>query len=191
MEVEELVQALESEQERKAFWINLYNAEAQVLSGRHPVLRRTRVIYLLPLVRVAGKRISLQRIENGMLRNRTILGTRKPGFLTPGWEAKTRIREIDPRIHFALNCAAASCPPIRFYDPAKIDDQLELATESYLDSEVQVQDGIAEVPRVFKWYSEDFGGENGILRFLESYGFQAVELKFSPWSWEKETGKFA
>ena len=39
----------------------------------------------------------------------------------------------DPRIHFALNCGAVSCPPIAVYEGESLDEQLDIATEGFLE----------------------------------------------------------
>ena len=40
------------------------------------------------------------------------------------------------RIHFALNCGARSCPPIRVYAAAKLETQLNTAARSFCSQEV-------------------------------------------------------
>ena len=42
------------------------------------------------------------------------------------------VLDLDPRIHFALNCGAKSCPPIRVYSPPNLDSQLNRAAASFL-----------------------------------------------------------
>lgn len=42
-------------------------------------------------------------------------------------ERRYRLAECDPRVHFALSCGARSCPPIRAYQPRRIDEELDLA----------------------------------------------------------------
>merc|ERR1712020_23232 len=42
---------------------------------------------------------------------------------------------VDPRIHFALNCGAKSCPPIKTFTGDEVEEQLEVATQAYLESE--------------------------------------------------------
>ena len=103
----------------------------------------------------------------------------------------------DPRIHFACNCGAASCPAIRAYEPDGVDDQLDLATEAYLEETVAYdpEAGVARIPRVFLWYRGDFGGADGIRAFLRAY--DAIPdgadptLRHRPWDWSKAKGKFA
>jgi hypothetical protein len=45
---------------------------------------------------------------------------------------------IDPRIHFALNCGAKSCPPVRVYTPATLEEGLSGAAEAFCTGEVEV-----------------------------------------------------
>lgn len=42
---------------------------------------------------------------------------------------------MDPRIHFALNCGAASCPPIRVYTPDRLEFGLEAAASAFCAGE--------------------------------------------------------
>lgn len=66
----------------------------------------------------------------------------------------------DPRIHFAVNCAARDCPPLRpfAYTGAALDDQLDQVTRSVLSSPsfVRVETDQLHVTRLFEWYGGDF-----------------------------------
>jgi len=125
-----------------AFWLNCYNAGTQVLLTEHPdhyesSLRFIR-FFSAPAITVAGTQLSLDRIENGLLRGgRSKYGLGYlPKLLVTTFENRHRLRDCDPRIHFALNCGAESCPAIRAYEPQRIADQLNLATRSYLETTV-------------------------------------------------------
>jgi hypothetical protein len=66
---------------------------------------------------VGGHRLSLSDIENGILRgNRGVSMWPRPFGTTPESDPRVRlcVDVPEPRIHFVLNCGAASCPPIRF-----------------------------------------------------------------------------
>jgi hypothetical protein len=77
------------------------------------------------------------------------------------------VSALDPRIHFALNCGARSCPPIAAYDPGDIDAQLEQSTRSYFASECELDRdrGVVRLPRLVRHYRADFGGARGGLMF--------------------------
>ncbi|MDZ7745495.1 MAG: DUF547 domain-containing protein [Halobacteriales archaeon] len=80
-----------------------------------------------------------------------------------------RVAEPDFRIHFALNCGAASCPAVAAYDAETVEANLDAATKSYLRSETLVEERTAYVPRLLLWYRGDFGGRSGIRRILREY----------------------
>jgi hypothetical protein len=91
-----------------------------------------------------------------------------------------KIREgfKDPRIHFAINCAAESCPPIRTepYAGARIGEQLDDQAAKFLNGPHGVhleKDGgdlIVHTTKVMDWFGEDFdkwGG--GRLNFIKKH----------------------
>ena len=185
-----------------AFWLNCYNAGTQLRLETNPEryespLRMVR-FFLAPAITVGGTDLALDRIENGILRGgRSKYGMGYlPKFLVTGFEHRYRLDDCDPRIHFALNCGAESCPPIRTYEPARIDDQLDLATRSYLESTVEYDPdaGTVSVPRVFLWFRGDFGGGSGIRAFLRDHGAIPADatprIRHQSWDWSKAAGKF-
>jgi len=148
---------------RIAFWANLYNALMLHCVCLKPV-RGSMLMHLRLFSKVAydvgGHRYSLNLIEHGVLRR----NRRAPFHLRRALRASdprlaSAPSRLDPRIHFALNCGARSCPPIRTYDPAQLEAQLEMATSAYLEMEAQVDRERCQVtlPRLLRLYSADFG----------------------------------
>ena len=190
-----LREKLADDRARTAFWLDVYNAEvirAGVvdLNDRLTRLRHFR----RASVTVSGRRLSLDAIENGLLRrSRWKLGL---GYLpnpVPGaFERAHRVERVDPRIHFALNCGATSCPPIAAYDPAHLDGQLELATRSSWSTEVEVEDDVVRVPAVLLWYIGDFGGPAGVRRILGRAGIEVGDrrLRYRPWDWTPDPDRW-
>lgn len=184
-----------------AFWCNLYNAGTQRLLDTHTALYegplRSLRFFRVPAVSVAGHALSLDDIEHGVLRARSKYGLGYlPRFFPDTFEMRHRLDGPDPRIHFALNCGATSCPPIRAYTTADIDAQLDLATRGYLDATVEYDPAAAVVraPRVMAWYRGDFGGKSGIREFLRRYDSIPAgadpTVEFLSWDWTKAAGKF-
>jgi hypothetical protein len=183
-----------------AFWTNLYNAGTQLLLERRPELYDSPLRFLrffrADAVTVAGRGLSLDEMEHGVLRGRR--SKYGLGYL-PRFPRRFERRyalECDPRIHFALNCGAASCPAIRAYEHERIDDQLDAATELYLAETVEYDPGAdrVRVPRSFLWYRGDFGGGPGIRELLREYGMipevASPSLRYEAWDWERAEGKF-
>ena len=64
---------------------------------------------------VGGLFFTLDEIEHGVLRcNKGHPKDQKPMFSDEEARKSLALSSLDPRIHFALNCGATSCPPIRF-----------------------------------------------------------------------------
>lgn len=88
-----------------------------------------------------------------------------------------RPRFKDPRVHFAINCAARSCPPLRSepYRGDILDQQLDDSTRSFINNSksYRIEGNKLYVSRIFKWFSEDFN--NDVLGFFLKYA--AGDLK--------------
>jgi len=183
-----------------AFWCNCYNAGTQLLLDRRPGLyrglSRSLRFFSVPCLTVAGTDLSLDDIEHGIVRasrSKYTLGY-TPRLLPSSFELRYALDTADPRIHFAVNCGAESCPAIRHYEPDRVDDQLDLAAETYLDATVEREGDVVRVPRLMLWYRADFGGRSGILDFLRRYGLVADEdsprIRYLDWDWGLEKGQF-
>jgi hypothetical protein len=169
---------LPDEASRRAFWINLYNAlvmvavveqgiETSVTEGLLGQLR----FFRRPIAVVGGQRLSLDDIEHGILRaNRGAIWLPGPQFGTAD-PRRAWVLPLDPRLHFALNCGARSCPPIRAYTAEALDGQLDLAARSFVGSTTEPGPGpdALTVSRLFKWYGRDFGGRAGVVETLRRY----------------------
>ena len=88
--------------------------------------------------RAAGREVTLDDIEHQILR-----------------------RELkEPRIHFAINCASVSCPPLppEPYRAETLDAQLDEAARRYLASPegLRVDGDTLRVSRILDWYRQDF-----------------------------------
>lgn len=166
--------AAASADERLAFWVNAYNA-----------CMLKRVIEHYP-IRKAGGLLRLRNAAAGRPENSVWqIGDVFTAAHCPVAGAERSQDEIeheiirpmgDPRIHFAINCAALSCPPLisRAYLANTLDGQLEGRVRAFIGDpahfDVSVADGTAvRVNRVLEWFNEDFGGPEGVLAFLAGY----------------------
>ncbi len=175
-----------------AYWINLYNISvvATVVEG-YPV-KSIRDLSTDPIIRlnvfkketiaIKGGKISLDAIENVKVRE--------------GWK--------DPRIHFAINCAANTCPPIRpeAYVGARIGAQLDDQVKKFMAGPFGAKfkpDGSSlevNVTKIMDWFSGDFekwgGGRAAFLRKYVPADQQKmldaakgkVDFEFAPYDWK-------
>lgn len=143
--------------EKLAFWINVYNGMTNYAIIKFEIktsMKEQIDFFKRPLFTIGELAFSLDDIEHGLLRrnarNHITLGDPKLAFM---------IREIDYRIHFALNCGAQSCPAIAFYTEEKLEEELVAAEASYVSQEfiVNHQEKTISCSSLFEWYKPDFG----------------------------------
>jgi hypothetical protein len=153
--------------DRLAYWINVYNVNVVATVVDHYPVGSIRDIstdwvtrlnvFKKDTVPIKGGMTSLDEIENARIRQ---------GFK-------------DPRIHFAINCAAVSCPPIRAeaFVGARVGEQLDDQARRFLNDprrgvqiETQANGVVIHLTKVVDWFAEDFkkwGG--GQVAFIRKY----------------------
>ena len=138
---------LESRNEKLAFWTNAYNAYTlKLITNYYPLSSIMDVkepgytdAWNIPLAHIAGKTYTLDQVENAVIR--------------PNWP--------DPRIHYALVCAAQSCPQLRSeaYTAELLDQQFNEQAEWLMKNRNQfaLKNRKAKLSKVYEWYAVDFG----------------------------------
>ncbi|MBK9170245.1 MAG: DUF547 domain-containing protein [Bryobacterales bacterium] len=164
-------------EQKLAYWLNAYNAlvlwafAKDYPKGKDRLRNRIDqgVFFYGTKFRVGGKQRSLDDIETNTIRK---------GF-------------GDPRIHFALVCASASCPRLarEAYRGDRLDDQLEARTRLFVNETGNVRwddaRGIVTLSKIFEWYEGDFGGgRTSIVAFLYKYHRDGPRTEKRPWKTE-------
>jgi hypothetical protein len=188
-----LAAGLPHDRARKAFWLNMYNAWFQVLATREGL--GVPEIFTAPAIRAAGLALSLDDIEHGILRRyrwKYSLGY-LPQFWPPDHLKLLCVDTLDHRIHFALNCGARSCPPIGFYQPERVELQLERATAAFIrnESSIDHQAKTVGVSQIFQWFHGDFGNVGQLLARHLGPEVSTYSLTYLPYDWEQKLGYFA
>lgn len=170
----ELSNSLKNDAQKKAFWINTYNALVQYnLTKDATLFKKKSTFYRMPLLSLKDKQLSLDDIEHGILRKSQI--KYGMGYFTHPFasdvEQILRIEQRDPRIHFALNCGARNCPPIRVYHPDQLEDELEENSAAFLEkvSLFDPDKNSLNTTPLFRWFKGDFGGEVGMLKLFKHF----------------------
>ena len=155
------------EQERLALWINAYNAYTIELINAHEERDSIRNVnktlgflklkgpWRQRLARVGGAPHTLDEIEHDIIRKR--FG--------------------EPRIHFALVCAAMGCPPLRSeaYDGERLDAQLDEQSRIFIldlpqKNRVDVERKTVHISMIFRHYRSDFGGSDAAIgRYIAGF----------------------
>lgn len=163
--------------EKLAFYLNAYNAWIiKTVLDHYPVKSIKDTMFFVfkrDIIKVAGKQTSLSKLENDIIRQQF----------------------KDPRIHFALNCASVSCPPLHDhpFKATTLDATLETLTKDFIRNNPQglkISDNGRKVSasKIFDWYKEDFQGEAGsILAYITKYRGKPfpenAKLEFQEYDW--------
>lgn len=193
LDMEALPAQLSSDLQRMCFWINVYNAHTwERLAQDTSLYQEDRPAFFgKSALALGASTLSLEDVEHDILRRGATIwstGLVRIPFRNQ-WSRNFQVEEVDPRIHFALNCGAASCPPFRVYLPSQIDDQLASATRAFLESEAQYDpaENQVSVPAFMLWFQGDFGMKKGVRAFLNAHGVAQVnpdtDVVKQPYDW--------
>jgi hypothetical protein len=146
-----------SRNEQFAFYVNAYNAwTIKLILKGYPGVKSIKDlgnIFKSPwkkkICRVDEDVITLDDIEHNILR---------PRFK-------------DPRVHFAINCAALSCPQLisKPYRGDTLDRQLDHSVRAFINNPQRnyLEDNTLYISKIFKWFSEDF--HDDVVGFFLKY----------------------
>lgn len=166
-----------SREAQKAFYINLYNAamlravfEHWPVDSVKDIGGRPFGIFKKDFIQQGDRQLSLDDVEKGILL--------KDYF--------------DPRIHFAVNCASESCPPLRA-EPfvgerleAQLEEQTRLFAASRRAARVDQAKKNVAYSSLFDWYADDFPGSDP-AEYLNRYRAEPLptdfEIGWIPYDW--------
>jgi hypothetical protein len=148
---------------RLAYWINAYNAfTVDLILSHYPVSSINDIgpwlqipfinsVFDKKYISIGGEKMSLNNIEHGIIR-----------------------KEFnEPLIHFALVCAAKSCPPLRkeAYRSEKLDEQLRDQAFRFINNDQKnvVNKDPLQISRIFFWYKKDFTSQGTLVDFIDGY----------------------
>jgi hypothetical protein len=137
-----------SSNQRKAFWINAYNAfTVKLIVDNYPVksikdlggsIYRVNTPWDIKFINIGDNEYHLNDLEHNILRKE--------------WE--------DARIHSAVNCASISCPALRAgaFTADKLDEQLDEQMRLFINDKTKnvITEKSAKLSKLFKWFSGDF-----------------------------------
>jgi len=171
---ETLINQLDNDEKKYAFWINTYNAFIQYHLQKKPEYYEDRGnFFKLPLIDIGGTTMSFAEIEHGILRRSQLelfLGYLSNPFASKR-EKSLRVENRDYRIHFSLNCGAKSCPPVAIYGSDNLNDQLDYMSKKFHDkfSRYNKTENLVTTTALFSWFRGDFDGPDGIRKILKKY----------------------
>jgi hypothetical protein len=171
------LEGLRERSERLAHLINSYNALSMYnviesgIPASHAGLAKVVFFYNRKLV-IGGVPLSLYDYENRVIRP---LG--------------------EPRVHFALNCSAVSCPvlPRKPFTAAGLEAELERETRAFFarpeNFRVDREARRVNLSEILRFYAEDFvpGHASSLVAYANRYAAQPApegfEVRFTPYDW--------
>jgi hypothetical protein len=168
-----------SSDDKLAYWINAYNANAITGVINRPGLTSVNEnsvtlakFFYTTKYKYGGKKYSLYAVENSIVR---------PQFQ-------------DPRVHFALNCDSGGCPrlPQEAFNSSTLQAQLEAATLEFVTNPAKVRvegegaDTKVMISQIFEWYADDFKAAGGAVAFINAHGGSVplnAPVVFIPYDW--------
>jgi len=146
--------------EKKAYWINAYNAYTiQLILDNYPIesIKDLKNPWGQQFIEIGGKTITLNTIEHEILRP---MG--------------------DSRIHFAIVCASESCPKLLncAFEAEILNTQLDQAAHEFINdpSKNSITSSKISISKIFKWFKSDFPKGEDFINYLNTYS----TVKISP-----------
>lgn len=148
-----------TEEQKLAALINGYNAwTIELIVENYPVksIKKIGPFYSTPwkqeFIEWLGEKVSLDDIEHETIRKKF----------------------KEPRIHFALVCAAMGCPTLQEkpFRASELEGQLKKASSEFLNDRnknnyaIQGEELVLNLSSIFKWYGGDFGTEEQLRNYI-------------------------
>jgi uncharacterized membrane protein YdjX (TVP38/TMEM64 family) len=187
-----------SREARLAFWINAYNAcMLRLVVDHYPIRKATGILDRLRNAFADRPANSVWQIDDVFTREHCAVA----GELRSQDEIEHEIiRPLgEPRIHFAVNCAARSCPPLatEAYTAERLDEQLDAQVRRFVADprHLRLEKGgepVLYLNKVLDWFKDDFGGVPGVVDLLAPHleaqrrralGDPALEVRFFDYDW--------
>lgn len=170
-------------EEQLAYWINAYNAfTIELILNNYPVesikdiasgplITFVNSPWDIKFIKIGNEKLDLNNIEHGIIRKHF----------------------DDSRVHFALVCAARSCPELRneAYTGERLDKQLEEEAISFINnsSRNKITEGKIKISKYFDWYAGDFEDHGkSIIDYLNQFSKTKISknavVEFLDYDWK-------
>ncbi|RCS27967.1 DUF547 domain-containing protein [Polaribacter sp. WD7] len=155
-----------SDNKKKAFWINAYNAYTiKLILKNYPlksildIKEKGKTAWKIPFVNVGGKTYTLDHIEHEILR-------------------KTL---FDPKIHVGVNCASGSCPKLgnMAFTESNVEAELTKLMKAFVNdtNRNKLSTKKVQISSIFDWFKEDFTKNGSVVDYLNKYADTEISPK--------------
>jgi len=168
-----------SEEEQLAYWINAYNAfTVKLIIDNYPLKSIKSIVDGLPMInsswdikffKIGETDFDLNTIEHEILRKQF----------------------VEPRIHFAINCASFSCPRLRneAFEALQLENQLEDQTYAFINNPDKniIDKESTRLSKIFSWFESDFTKTEPLTTFIKKYQpvfNEEAKIQYLAYSWK-------
>jgi hypothetical protein len=167
------------ENEKKAYWINVYNAfTVKLIIDNYPIksikdiagrIYKVNTPWDIKFIKIGKETYDLNNIEHNILRK---------DF-------------DDPRIHFAINCASISCPNIRneAYKASDLENQLNEQAILFINDTTKntLSKEKVQLSKIFQWFKGDFTKASTLINYINKYSKEKISesatVEFLAYDW--------
>lgn len=160
-----------TQEDKLAYWMNAYNAMTVDLILRHMPLQSIKDIkdpWEQRYWKLGEKYYNLDEIEHQILRKMN-----------------------EPRIHFGINCASFSCPPLLnvAFTSEEVDSQLAFLAHRFINdsSRNTIASDRVEISKIFDWFAKDFKQNGSVIDYLNQYSEVKIEsnakVRYKDYDW--------
>ncbi len=142
-----------SKNDKLAYWMNVYNAfTIKLIIDNYPVksIKDIKNPWDLRFFKLGEKWYTLNDVEHRILRKMN-----------------------DPRIHFGINCASFSCPPLlnKAFTAQNVNLELEKLAVNFINDPKRntITPDKVQLSKLFLWFAKDFKIKGTLIEFLNKY----------------------
>jgi len=142
-----------SKEDKLAYWMNTYNAfTIKLIIDNYPTksIKDIKNAWDSRFFKLGDKWYNLSDIEHKILRKMN-----------------------DPRIHFGINCASYSCPPLlnRAFTASNVNTELDNLARQFINNKQHntISENSIQLSKIFQWYAKDFKTDGSLIDYLNNY----------------------
>lgn len=161
-----------SSNKKLAYWMNVYNAfTIKLIIDNYPTksIKDIKNAWTNRFFKLGEKWYNLNEVEHKILRKMN-----------------------DPRIHFGINCASFSCPPLlnKAFTPTNVNNELDFLTKRFINDSQRnkISTDKIQLSKIFQWFGNDFNTEGSLIGFLNKYANVTInpnaKKSFLKYNWD-------
>lgn len=162
---------LDNEDKKTAFWVNTFNMLVlNAVTLDYPIKKINTKMFAESCYQVGHEVYSLDDIEHGLLRANSAKSNGSGPYFTQATPKEIhQLQSKNAGLHFFYYSACKSSPSFTVMHETNTSKQIEDVVQTELHRTVKIENNKVFIPKIFKWYSNDFGGKHNTLSFIQTH----------------------